>query len=856
MIRFCDKEICCVLENELDWQLMADYFLDWHMDEKIYILDKAGKYIGNVNYNSLYGIMPENALQMDRVSLDGNKNIWIVKDSVILDEHIWEKGRKYFQACSGPLPVLDNEHRLICFAWNDMEANRELRMLDELMECDDALGFKNIYPETECVTIYGCNELACRFAEYLKNIGVLLKVEGELWDKLGIWDKAEIPDYRNFTVYAEGCVKTQEKIALKASVSAEFECIDRIYEQNIVNGVIADTDGTFEDLLKSLKDRKIVIVGTEREALNAYDLLLEHGLDISCFVSDKASYSGRKLFGKKILCNIEVIEQIENPVFIQAADKYSAWGFGGIDFYHYIGYRRNKSYYLLKDYTEIPNGGFLHLFRYFIKSFESKLVLTGDFWLCLKLSRILKSGNLNIRERVCYCDVLEEHVEKRPELAWIDATDVDEKDTCLLLLPGYVGRYADESESDTYREGVVKEKYLKRAAEKHLPDLIDYSVDNIAFMKKSNAAVEGVKSGLKAAKIILGSIKDHSGNVFFRGLLDNHPQISMMGYNYFNENLFYVCIRLAEEQKENILPLLWRFYEEERSLLDDDGWGETEREKFNQSMKEQLSAMNQITSQDLFIMIHSAYDSIWAKNAKKISDMVIYWEPHHLSQEMVEDYTIWLEASCMSGHIVKVVRNSCMQRGSGLKEWASKKNFQKFNLRALYMTSTYADICEKKYNIWKRMAVRFEDLKCSPEKELIRICNGLGFEWSDTLLETTNHGRKEFYGNITGFDLAPVYRTYEEYYSEFDRFRIMLIAGPWQKKYGYPYVSSLDFSRRELLELFQKEFRFEKDIFYDLLQEKAEMRNQLQKKISLDLWKVRHDEVMENKYKTEKSGMG
>lgn len=142
MIRFCDKEICCVTESGMDWQQMLDYFLDWHMDERIYILDDEGKYIGCLAYNSLFGMSLENSVQTECKMLGGNKSICIIKDYVILDKNIWKNGRKYFRLCGGLLPVLNQEHQLICFAWNEKEANRELRMLDELIECDGAADFE------------------------------------------------------------------------------------------------------------------------------------------------------------------------------------------------------------------------------------------------------------------------------------------------------------------------------------------------------------------------------------------------------------------------------------------------------------------------------------------------------------------------------------------------------------------------------------------------------------------------------------------------------------------------------------------------------------------------------------------
>lgn len=179
MIRFCDKEICCVSEDEMDWQQLVDYFLDWHMDEKVYVLDKQGRFVGSIIYNSLFGISPETAIEKDRMILKGDKRIWIVRDYTVLDENIWENGRKYFSTFPcGLLPVLNEKRELICFAWNDSEANREIRMLDELAECDGALDFKDIYPDADCVTVNGCNELAYYFVQYLKKIDISVNVTG------------------------------------------------------------------------------------------------------------------------------------------------------------------------------------------------------------------------------------------------------------------------------------------------------------------------------------------------------------------------------------------------------------------------------------------------------------------------------------------------------------------------------------------------------------------------------------------------------------------------------------------------------------------------------------------------------
>lgn len=40
MVRFCDNEVCCVLERELDRSAILDYFFQDHMDEIVCVLNE------------------------------------------------------------------------------------------------------------------------------------------------------------------------------------------------------------------------------------------------------------------------------------------------------------------------------------------------------------------------------------------------------------------------------------------------------------------------------------------------------------------------------------------------------------------------------------------------------------------------------------------------------------------------------------------------------------------------------------------------------------------------------------------------------------------------------------------------
>lgn len=851
MLRFCDKEICCVTQNEMNWQQLADYFLDWHMDEKIYVMNENGKYVGSIVYNSIFGIRPENAIQSECIILDGDKRVWVIKDYVILDENIWINGRKYFKICGGLLPVLNQEHQLICFAWNDNEADREIRMLDELAECEAGIGFRDIYLEADCVTIHGCNELSYFFSQYLRKTGVPVNVIGEFWDTFGIWENIEVPDFRNFIIYAEGNNSYQEEEAeIRESVSADFECIDKIYEENILRGYIHDTNEQIDGILRQISRAQIVIIGTGKNSLDAYDILIGHGIDICCFISENSENYGRVLFGKKVMKRRDVVENVKNPVFIETSSKYSAWGLGGTDFYHYIGYKRNKNFYLLQDYTEIIPNGFMNILEHIADHTERKLLLIGDYYFCLKLFRILNMKKIKLFDRIGYYDVLGENRTEKKELLYVNSKWAGEDDLCLLLLPGYIGCFDDSVSKHLYRE-TVRRKYLEQASKNNISmsKVIDYPLKNMYFMNDALIRGGSAHTNIKVRGIVLGAIDYHSGNQFFRGILDNHPEILMLQYGLLNSNLFYLCIRLSMESSSNISRLFWKMYESVTGCSECKELGQEQLQEFNGYMKDMLAQKETFTSQELFVMIHIAYARIWNKNIQDTSNMLIYWEPHNISREDIENFAIWLSMEGTSGYIVNVVRNTYIKRGSELK----CSNISDWSLdtvcEALYHSLSYADPDKKVYNGWKRVAVKFEDLKCNPETELQRICDELELSWSDTLLETTLHGQQDSVNNITGFDLAPVYRTYDEYYSAFDRMRITLMAGLWQKQYGYPYIRSTDFSRKELREMFSKAFYLEEIAELSDI-ERKDVKKRLQGIISNNLWKVRRDEIMQNQEET------
>ncbi len=812
MIRFCDREVCCVEYESINRRELLDYFFHGNMDETVCVMDTNGRYRGRIVYYTL--IRCEDVYQA------------VLEDSVTLDKEIWKNARNFFKNYESSygehvlLPVVDKEGRLVCFAYEDPDANRELRMLRELTETPDALQFSDIYPQYQCVKLYEFNELAFYFAEYLKSHDIAVRVVGEMWREFFTGTECQIPDYECLTVYAEGIEGRKRNHAenLKKSVSVEFECIDCIYETNLKKGYIRNAEGDCAALLKRLAGREIIILGIYRRAQEAYNFFVKNGLDICCFVDINREAQTQRLFGKRVISRIEAINSYKDPAFISCYSENSAWGMGETDYYEYMGYKRNESFFSLRDYTKIWEENLIHALK------STAVVLAGDALLCSRLSDYLQKQSVQV---IGYLSTPRQEYENMKKMREISACDVTKDMMCLCVTPYFFN-------SEFRKEGKQAKDLKEYLKENGIDNFSFYFSDYKPYIKiEEKYDVKDSGYQIKPGKIVLGSIESCSGNMFFRGLLDGHPNIIMTSYGFVNSNLFWLCVCLSTAESADILPLFWKLCGKENT-------GIFNPVLFNEKMEQLLSYKSGFTSQELFVMIHLAYMYMCGREISEeaMKEMVIYWEPHNVDRDIVENYAQWLgteETPCI---ILNLVRNICMRNGSALKGFF-KKGWEYSELETFLCAVSYPSIEKVTYPYCERMVIRFEDLKCRPKEILQEVCQKWGIKWSDMLMKTTDNGKTSLYDNgerqISDFDLEPVYNCYEEYFSEFDRLRIMIACAPWQKKYGYPYVELSEFSRRELQEMFSKKFRFEDMIEHNgsrLLFDIKVMeiiRNQLQK---------------------------
>lgn len=758
-----------------------------------------------------------------------HRNVLISAECILFGKYIWNDGKECFMKnlCDDAMgtwlvPVESENHEVLCYTYQDNEANRELRMLKELRSSKDALQFTDVFPDYKEIVIYGCNELAVSFAGYLEGLDVAVSVIGEYWEYFGYvnsngLDLLEGGDER-LIIYAEGVPSSDSDIIhkMKKSVSPEFECIDKIYEANVLEGRIQDTTGTFEELVYRLKEeQEILILGDDRVAQDTYDLLMEHGIDIVGFgVREKKN---RMLLGKVVMSVTDAIQSFRNPVFLNCKDTHSALGEEWEEYFDYRGYERNKQYFLIRDYTDIPTGNLIHVLH------GKRVLLTGDKWLCQLLSDYFEQtekGEITVKY-----------------IALSEKVTIEKDDIPILVIPDYRNRLQDFG-------AARKDRLTQQLADMGFANYTEYFISNSSFALVENYLNRDIEkyqiSELTSKGIMIGRIPSWSGNVFLRGIMDGHPEILCIPYSDLNENLFYYCIRLAMFKADEILTNFWEMYNEEAGSKD----RYFNSNKFETSAKRLLRLKERFTSQELFVLFHIAYaEMLSGKMIEDITNLIIYWEPHFVSRNDFPFFALWLEDKKVNGQTIGLRRNNVVRAGSCCAREAEKMPGARTQFfKVMFLDESVWDGAKIEYHYWTEYKMRFEDIKLKPREKLTEICNLLGIAWSDNMMQTTAAGKPSAYRGSVDFDLKAVFNQYADYLSEFDRFRISIASSPYQKRYGFNYENCLKFSRRELQEMFLKPFLFEEKNIFEFVKKTDAIHEWME----WQLWNVRKHMILDD----------
>lgn len=620
-------------------------------------------------------------------------------------------------------------------------------------------------------------------------------------------------------MYAEGTWPKEKNMLhyILRSVSVEFECIDKIYEENIKAGLIKDAEGDSDTLLERLKQEKeIVILGIDANAQDAYDLLYGQGIDICGFYSLDVREQKFFLLGKPVMDIYQITSMLEHPVFVECVTKYSAWGggVGDIDRLAYIGYPRNKQVFFLQDYMDIPRNQLQNILK------SKDLVLAGSHLLCQRLRHFFEAQEVG--KSISYVgemDYAYEHIQ----------TDA----ICLIAEPIYYILDKDGFDSK-WRDAV--DKFAERT--NMLCYTAYFSIDD-SYLEMERDKSRYLCSQLRPKGIIIGSIKTKSGNYLLRDIVNGHPNILLMKYGFLNENLYFICLMLAEVKADEILSEFWNLYRSAVQSTDIEKGQFPEPDIFSDEMKKMLAKRDFFTSQELFVMFHIAYSAMFGMKMD-MRNTVIYFEPHFVDRNVCSRYALWLNDENIQGTTISSVRNACIKAGSMLKG----RFFEKKAGWDCMWNSGGVVKCNIEYDNWNYIVIKFEDLKINPRETIEALCNKTGLPWNNALLILPEEEISPLYA--VGFDIKPVYNNYEEYFSEYDRMRISMFNYHWQKEYGYPYVGCIYFSAKEMQEMFLKEYRFENGYNFGSQETYILYRLEIKRRSVGSLREVRRLEVLGN----------
>lgn len=730
-------------------------------------------------------------------------------ESVIFDENIWKSGECFFRAQTenmseiATLSVVDENGEFLFWAYQDDEANRELRMLRELSTIG-MLCFCDVFPEYDYVEIYGFNELAFQFVKYLNLCRIPVEVHGSMWGKFGIEERPCCNEGNGFTVYAEGTWQKSESLydEVMRSVSVCFECIDKIYEENIKLGNIKRTIGGEKEIIQYLRGKNIAIIGDDTTSADVYDYLLGKGIEAASFVDMGQTVGNRRMLSKPILKYQDIFQYDRNMVFLECHGSDSLRGTGEIDFFDYHGYHRNKNFFYVRDYFEPKQGNL----KYTVNAYK-KIVMFGMHSMC----EYLRKQDMFANKDVQYIDLLGEISKSNDKM---QDFEMDSDSLYLFVYPEFF--YENPK---MYRRRV--EEYLSQAAIIGLTDYSDYYTKNLSFIEFERHY--DIDKRLQPRGVMLGAIDGNSGNILFNGILDGHPNIIKMDSCYLKENMFTMCIRLSQEPSTEIMPVFWRNYEKEADYEKEALFNKV-KEQFALEMDELITIKERYTSQELFMAFHVGYMRANGRKNVTFSEMIVYWESHYSSREQMEKQALWLKNDLVAGYILNMTRHSCMRAGSYFAMCCRFEDI--FKKEEAYQGMLCApEIRQETYEGYERIILSFEKTKVKPKEVTEELCRKLGIPWSEKMLKVTNHGIEcATRTGIKGFDLQPVFNQYDEYFTGYDKMRILLLTAPWQKAYGYPYIDCRDFGEYDLQEMLLKEFRFEKYIIFSTLEEQRKYR--------------------------------
>ncbi len=255
-------------------------------------------------------------------------------------------------------------------------------------------------------------------------------------------------------------------------------------------------------------------------------------------------------------------------------------------------------------------------------------------------------------------------------------------------------------------------------------------------------------------KVIVQNVIGRSGSLFMQSLLDGHPQVLMFPgvINFFSE----IIPELNENQqnwakvvKENID--LWIEILSPYNIHNDLGEENNktltiESTEIIKIMSNECGIKETVSNKTIFLGLHYAIGIYFKVNMDQVK--CIYIHEHNLNFN--EQIILSIIKQFTNVKILSIIRDPRSNHQS-INNWVKKKR----NLQAekwqenKYSTAEYSNLCYWWYknslrsiakNQNNHLIIRLEDIHTYKNKFLKILCEGLGIDYSDTILKSTFGG--------------------------------------------------------------------------------------------------------------------
>lgn len=341
MIRFCDKEVYNITEDEITREQLLNFFQNKKNRKSVVaIYKKDGSYKGIITYNDLF-----NSDDLERA---------LNAETITISNNFWKEAKDFFNGQSDNkrlLTVTNRRDEILGFAYND--SDMIYSAIDEAFAVlERGFFLPGGYGTVQIVVITDLNELAWRCYEIFKDAGFEVCVFGEKWEWFGISNGngyLKYPEYAKMYIYAEGTASIRAEkwngTAYYANVYENFKFLRQIAGYNVRR--------TLAEEIKRIEEKNITVCECSIPTTNEVDYKtkdeeqsIASGLEINWYLhgrvySDSEIECLYRIYGEKDVSYLK--ENNENNV----DDEGDIVPLGEVQGKSKIGCRYSKRIYLI-----------------------------------------------------------------------------------------------------------------------------------------------------------------------------------------------------------------------------------------------------------------------------------------------------------------------------------------------------------------------------------------------------------------------------------------------------------------------------------------------------------------------------